>query len=225
MSALRGAWIYENDFLPLESLPDDFFDPASIGYVEPPDSEAPLTRNQLPSNSDASSVAASRTLEPREMITIVGRPFPAAEQVASMAEARSRLAFDVKLPQLVDGWSPTGIWVSPATEPEKHQQFQIYFSNGTRLTASRQEKEPRWQASTEGPLKLTLVDVAGHAGIGDDPEVVEIHGQKISEPGVVAWWQDGLHMALFSPTLSLDELLALAPLFATGAAPDGDSAR
>ena len=103
------------------------------------------------------------------MITIVGRPFPAAEQVASMAEARSRLAFDVKLPQLVDGWRPTAIWVSPATEPEKHQQFQIYFSNGIRLTASRQEKEPRWQASTEGPLKLTLVDVAGHAGIGYDP--------------------------------------------------------
>ena len=224
VSTLRGRWTYENDFRPLDSLPDDFFDPASIGYFEP-DAKAPLTRNQLPSNSDASSVAASRTVEPREMITIVGRPFPAAEQVASMAEARSRLAFDVKLPQLVDGWSPTAIWVSPATEPEKYQQFQIYFSNGTRLTASRQEKEPRWQAVAEGPLKLTLVEVAGHLGIGDDPEMVEIHNEKISEPGVVAWWQDGLHMALFSPTLSMDELLALAPLFATSAGPDGGSAQ
>ena len=224
VSTLRGQWTYENDFLPLDSLPDDFFDPASIGYFEP-DAKAPLTRDQLPSDSDASSVAASRTVEPREMITIVGRPFPAAEQVASMAEARSRLAFDVKLPQLVDGWRPTAIWVSPATEPEKYQQFQIYFSNGTRLTASRQEKEPRWQAAAAGPLKLTLVEVAGHLGIGDDPEVVEIHGQKISEPGVVAWWQDGLQIGLFSPTLSLDELLALAPLFATSAAPDGGNAQ
>lgn len=101
--------------------------------------------------------------------------------------------------------------------------MQIYFSNGTRLTAFRQWKDPRWQAAAEGPLKRTLVEVAGHAGIGDDPGVVEIQGERISEPGVVAWWQDGLHMGLFSPTLSLDELLALAPLFATSADPDEES--
>ena len=35
VSQLRGRWTYVNDFLPLDSLPDDFFDPASIGYVEP----------------------------------------------------------------------------------------------------------------------------------------------------------------------------------------------
>jgi len=35
VAAMRGRWTYENDFLPVDSLPDDFFDPASIGYVEP----------------------------------------------------------------------------------------------------------------------------------------------------------------------------------------------
>ena len=56
-------------------------------------------------------------------------------------------------------------------------------------------------------------------------QIVEIHKEKISEPGVVAWWQDGLHMALFSPTLSMDELLELAPLFATSADSTGESAQ
>ena len=168
-----------------------------------------------PTGPNGSSVAASRIVGPRETIFVVGRPFPAAEQVASMPEARTRLAFDVKLPQLNGGWSPTAIWVSSSTEPEIYQQFQIYFSNGIRLTASRQEKEPRWQAVAERSLNSTLVQVAGHLGIGRDPGVVEFDGEKISEPGVVSWWQDGLHMALFSPTLSMDELLDLAPLFAT----------
>ena len=182
--------------------------------------------NLLPAGPNLSDVAASRSMDARETVTLVGRPFPSAEQVASMAEARSRLAFDVKLPQLEGGWSPTKIWVSPDTEPEKFQQFQIHFSNGTRLSASRQEKEPRWPAVADGPLKLTLVEVKGHLGIGDDPEIVEIHNDKISEPGVVAWWQDGLHTALFSPTLSMDELLELAPLFATDANPAaGESAQ
>jgi hypothetical protein len=33
----HGTWLhtYQNDFVPADSLPDDFFDPASIGYVEP----------------------------------------------------------------------------------------------------------------------------------------------------------------------------------------------
>ena len=35
VAAVRGRWTYENDFLPLDSLSDDFFDPASIGYIEP----------------------------------------------------------------------------------------------------------------------------------------------------------------------------------------------
>ena len=181
--------------------------------------------NYSPSGSDLVAVAAPQALDARETIKIEADPFPFAEQVASMTEARSRLAFDVKLPQLEGGWSPTAIWVSPDTEPEKFQQFQIYFSNGIRLSASRQEKQPRWKEIAEGPLNLTLVDVAGHAGIGDDPEIVEIHKEKISEPGVVAWWQDGLHMALFSPTLSMDELLELAPLFATSADSTGESAQ
>lgn len=43
-STLHGRWTYENDFLPLDSLPDDFFDPASIGYVEP-DAKAPLRKS------------------------------------------------------------------------------------------------------------------------------------------------------------------------------------
>lgn len=187
VSTLRGRWTYENDFLPLDSLPDDFFDPASIGYVEP-DAEAPLRQNNLPSDPNVSSVAATRTVDPREVITIGSGPFPNAEQVASIAEAQSRIAFDVKLPQLEGEWSPTAIWVSPVTEPEEYQQFQIYFSNGTRLTASRQAKEPRWQAAAEGPLKLTLVEVAGHAGIGDDPEIVDIHNEKIVNLGS---WRGG----------------------------------
>ncbi len=181
--------------------------------------------NYSPSGSDLVAVAAPQALDARETIKIEADPFPFAEQVASMTEARSRLAFDVKLPQLEGGWSPTAIWVSPDTEPEKFQQFQIYFSNGIRLSASRQEKQPRWKEIAEGPLNLTLVDVAGHAGIGDDSEIVEIHKEKISEPGVVAWWQDGLHMALFSPTLSMDELLELAPLFATSTDSTGGSAQ
>ncbi len=118
--------------------------------------------NHLPVGPKVSDVAAARSMDARETVTLVGRPFPSAEQVASMAEARSRLAFDVKLPQLEGGWSPTVIWVSPDMEPEKFQQFQIHFSNGTRLSASRQEKEPRWQAVADGPLKLTLVEVEGH---------------------------------------------------------------
>ena len=87
--------------------------------------------------------AAPQALDARETIKIEADPFPFAEQIASMTETRSRLAFDVKLPQLEGDWSPTAIWVSPDTEPEKFQQFQIYFSNGTRLSASRQEKQPR----------------------------------------------------------------------------------
>lgn len=33
----HGSWLYtyQNDFVSADSLPDDFFDPASIGYVEP----------------------------------------------------------------------------------------------------------------------------------------------------------------------------------------------
>lgn len=30
----RGKWIFVNEFVPADSLPEDFFDPASIGYVE-----------------------------------------------------------------------------------------------------------------------------------------------------------------------------------------------
>jgi hypothetical protein len=39
----HGTWLYkyENEFVSADSLPDDFFDPASIGYVEP-DPEAQL---------------------------------------------------------------------------------------------------------------------------------------------------------------------------------------
>ena len=44
VSAWRGRWAYENDFLPMDSLPDDFFDPTSIGYVEP-GAETPLNRS------------------------------------------------------------------------------------------------------------------------------------------------------------------------------------
>ncbi len=33
--ATSARWTYENDFLRRDSLEDDFFDPASIGYVEP----------------------------------------------------------------------------------------------------------------------------------------------------------------------------------------------
>ena len=44
VSAVRGGGRYENDFLPLDSLPADFFDPASIGYVEP-DAEAPFKKS------------------------------------------------------------------------------------------------------------------------------------------------------------------------------------
>ncbi len=44
VAAMRGRWTYENEFLPLDSLPDDFFDPASIGYVEP-EAVAPLRKS------------------------------------------------------------------------------------------------------------------------------------------------------------------------------------
>ncbi len=102
-----------------------------------------LYEDYSPSGSGLVSVAAPQAVDAREIIKIEADPFPFAEKVDSMTDARSRLAFDVKLPQLEGGWSPTAIWVSPNTEPEKLQQFQIYFSNGTRLSASRQEKQPR----------------------------------------------------------------------------------
>jgi hypothetical protein len=44
----QGNWryTYENEFVPTGSLPEDFFQPASIGYVEP-DPEAPLVDADL----------------------------------------------------------------------------------------------------------------------------------------------------------------------------------
>ncbi len=44
VSAVRGRGRYENDYLPLDDLPDDFFDPVSVGYVEP-DAQAPLKKS------------------------------------------------------------------------------------------------------------------------------------------------------------------------------------
>ncbi|MCH8008422.1 MAG: hypothetical protein IIC91_06110 [Chloroflexi bacterium] len=46
---IQADFVYEHEFVPLDSLADDFFDPASIGYVEPDpgDVEKPLNDAEI----------------------------------------------------------------------------------------------------------------------------------------------------------------------------------
>ncbi len=62
-----GLWRYRNDFLPADSLPQDFFDPASTGYVER-DPEEPL-----------------RTGDPGITVYWLGRDYPGSEDLPPLA--------------------------------------------------------------------------------------------------------------------------------------------
>jgi hypothetical protein len=74
VSTLRGQWTYENGFLPLDSLPDDFFDPASVGYVEPDPKPTPTPN---PSPRDGSSTCSGQEeLPPCGPGVEMGKPYP-----------------------------------------------------------------------------------------------------------------------------------------------------
>ncbi len=73
VESTRGLSRYENDFVPGDSLPDDFFHPASIGYVER-DPEEPL-----------------RTGDPGITVYWLGRDYPGSEELPPLALALAYL--------------------------------------------------------------------------------------------------------------------------------------
>lgn len=143
-------------------------------------------------------------------------PIPFGEQVSTIADVQSRLPYTIPLPSSLEGeWSPTSIWVSALNVPNEDRQLFIAFGNGVKLNVYTASEAPPLEAITSQPNSpFTLIEVAGHKGLGADPGRAEIHGQVLEEPGSVGWWQEGLKITLYHDTWPMEKLLEVAPLFA-----------
>lgn len=133
-------------------------------------------------------------------------PLPAAERV-SMAEAQARVPFHIPLPPAA---GVRATWVStPAVDPAA-RSVAILFDNEVLLVIHQEARPPDWDSIIATNPAFVKIAVNGHAGMGTSPRVVDVQGTPTSHPGSVGWWADGLYLVLYSDTLSLEDLLAIA---------------
>ncbi len=142
------------------------------------------------------------------------RPFPGAEKLMSISDAHTRVSFELPLPnQLTGDWAPMDIWAPREDRLSgSHEEVQVRFSNGVLLSVFTDVSPPRHALEKIHP-DMTRVQLGDYKAQVDDPEVKVIHGQKIREPGVIIWWQNGTRVHLYSDTHSKEALAAAAEMF------------
>jgi len=145
-----------------------------------------------------------------------GTPFPFAERVESISLAQQRVQFVIPLPSVPSAeWEASAIWVPQVDKASEFNRVWIVFRNG--ITASVQgDIEPPDGDRLERLMHsgFAPADIGDYIGRGKDAGVsVTRRYGEVQTPSVIAWWQAGTQVVLYSNEHSLGELAEIAGLF------------
>ena len=124
------------------------------------------------------------------------------------ADERSPYTIPFPDPAVADG-NPDEIWVSrEGTQPKSHQVYLIY-PNGLRISiGARTDAVDHSVAAGETGRQ---VSVLGKPASGRDPYMkTTTDGQRVPIVANLTWWVNRVEIALYHPTLSMDELVEIA---------------
>jgi hypothetical protein len=129
-------------------------------------------------------------------------------ELVSLEEAQERVPFPIPLPTDI---KVKKVWASLVDIDASNRSIAIEFNNGL-LLIIHQMKTPlnNWDGIIANAQKFYKININGSSGIGRDPGFTENYGKKYRYQGSVTWWVSGLDISLYSDTMSLSELVAVA---------------
>ncbi len=168
----------------------------SFRDLNPQDSQVESPQQFLPQNYQA--------LLPKKS----DNPLESGEEV-SFEKAHKKISFPIPLPKAE---KVKRVWIRINPENPAQQSIAIRFKSDLILIVhtSNRETPPDWDRVIAAMPVFKKVEINGIFGIGDDPGITDVRGQPYHYPGSVGWLVNGLDITLYSDTLSLEELLAVA---------------
>ena len=137
---------------------------------------------------------------------------PIGGDKVTLKEAQRRTPYTIPVPpQSVVGADLVEVWASHEDRPAKSKQVYLIYSNGlkisigTRMDTIDYGDEDFLDDNSKG------VTVRGIKAIGRDPFVKTTNiGAQANIIGSLSWWVNEVNISLYHPTLTMQELIAIA---------------
>ncbi len=139
----------------------------------------------------------------------VDTPLPNGEKV-SLLQAQASTSYAIPLP-LELGVNQVWISTNSSNPSTPKKSVAVEFTDIDLLLIAHEVPEPPdWDKTLIAVPELKKVNINGIVGIGTDPGFTKYGDKEYPYPGSVQWWIHGISIALYSDTLSLEELLKIA---------------